>query len=330
MDELENRYVLKRIVKSTDEYYTEALSIYTKETPVDIYTPSNEITIWLDKKTPCSSFEMLLFCLLLDGVTVGFAQVTYIKRTEISILDYITLKNPYRVNSVFLNFLNMIQNYMDERESRTTYYIAEISNKDNGTNIDKESEFYKRNVCLENYGCVMSQYYNFPLGLDNYESDFESLMYIKTNDSIAHINSETFLDLVNSICYDYYLKWYSEILTSDELETYKAKLENCINKIKRSVENKREIKIVYSYIPSNNNGVSNKTYGSPPTKKKSSVSKTILLIVSIIAIPIFLTAFFQFIMPLVSLNFEPYNSFIGSVVASIVTVFIAYTQWKNK
>ena len=55
MDELENRYVLKRIVKSTDEYYTEALSIYTKETPVDIYTPSNEITIWLDKKTPCSS-----------------------------------------------------------------------------------------------------------------------------------------------------------------------------------------------------------------------------------------------------------------------------------
>ena len=111
---------------------------------------------------------------------------------------------------------------------------------------------------------------------------------------------------------------------------YKAKLENCINKIKRSVENKREIKIVYSYIPSNNNGVSNITYGSPPTKKKSSVSKTILLIVSIIAIPILLTAFFQVKMSLVSLNFEPYNSFIGSVVASIVTVFIAYTQLKNK
>ena len=160
---------------------------------------------------------MLIFVLYLDDVLIGFSQVTYIQSQQIAILDYISLMQPYRLNSVFLVFLNMIQSHLMSSTFQVTYYIAEISNKGNGMYIDRESAFYKKVICLEGFGKVANIYYNFPLGIDNYESEFESLMYIKTNDHIAFISKETFLTIVHAICYEYYYVWYSDFLTSEEI-----------------------------------------------------------------------------------------------------------------
>mgnify|MGYP004678272617 FL=1 len=74
---LENKYVLKRIHKSSDEDYVKALNIYTSTTPLDIMTESNQITKWLDKGDSKKPFELLIFCLYLDEEVVGFAQITY-------------------------------------------------------------------------------------------------------------------------------------------------------------------------------------------------------------------------------------------------------------
>lgn len=325
----ENKFVLKPITKSTDEDYIKALQIYVEETPKEIRTNSNEITHWLDKKANDKAFEMMIFVLYLDNNLVGFSQITYIKSQQIVILDYISLKPPYRVNSVFLVFLSMIQNYLISSGKQITYYIAEIGNKDNGANIDRESAFYKRVICLENFGKVMSKYYNLPLGIDNFESEFESLMYIKTNDNIRYINKETFFSIVHSICYEYYYAWYAEFLDDEELNLYKAKLDKCFSDIKKHVSETNKIIIEYPKCPLFYNSNTDKTFGSVPAKEKNNYTKTFLLIIAVVVLPILLSLLYSKLLPYLNIQFGNVSTFFSGLIGTCVTSYIAF-KFGNK
>jgi len=327
-DKFENKFVLKPIMKSLDDDFVNGLAIYMKETPKEILTNSNEITYWLDKGTTDNPFEMMLFVLYLDNVLIGFSQITYIKSQQIVILDYISIKEPYRVNSVFLVFLSMIQNYLISSGKQIIYYIAEISNKDAGKNIDRESAFYKRIICLENYGQVMNKYYNLPLGIDNYESEFESLMYIKTNDNIPYINRETFLAIVKSICYEYYYSWYSEFLDDKNIQLYKNKLDNYYDEIKKTCTSVH-IEIKYSQCPLFYQENTNKTFGSVPAQKKRNYAKIPLLAISVIILPIVLALFYSTLLPYLNIQFGNISTFISGLLGTCATSYIAF-RFGNK
>lgn len=329
MDNYENKFVLKPLTKSSDEDYIKALQIYMEETPKEIRTNSNEITHWLDKRPMDASFEIMVFVLYLDNILIGFSQVTYIKSQQIVILDYISLKSPYRVNSVFLVFLSMIQNFIISSGKQITYYIAEIGNKDCGINIDRESAFYKRMICLENYGQVMSKYYNIPLGIDNFESEFESLMYIKTNDNIAYISKETFLAIVHAICYEYYYVWYSEFLNDEELKLYKEKLDKCFSDIKKYSSESVHIKIEYPQCPLFYHNDTNKTFGAVPAKKKKNYTRVPLLIVAVIILPIILALLYSALLPYLNIQFGSVSTFFSGLIGTCVTSYIAF-RFGNK
>lgn len=323
MENYENRFVLKRVVKSTQDDYFAALQIYMEETPKEIRTNSNEITHWLDKKTP-ASFEMLIFLLYLDNNLIGFSQITYIKSQQIVILDYISLKGSYRANSIFLVFLSMIKNYLISSGRQITYYIAEIGNKDQGRNIDRESAFYKRIICLENFGRVENKYYNLPLGIDNYESEFESLMYIKTNDSIAYISKETFKAIVHAISYDYYYIWYSDFLNNEELNVYKEKLDKYYDDIIRSSSSHNHISISYPACPLflQKNNMSN--FGAVPIQKKSRINKIILLAVVVFLVPVLLSLLYNTILQALDIQFTAVSTFFSGLIGSCITAYIAF------
>lgn len=329
MDNYINKFVLKPITKSSDEDYIKALQIYLEETPKVIRTNSNEITHWLDKKTSSKSFEMLVFALYLDNNLIGFSQIIYIPSQQIVILDYISLKAPYRVNSVFMVFLSMIQNYLLTSGKQVTYYIAEISNKDKGLNIDRESAFYKRVICLENYGQVSSKYYNLPLGIDNFESEFEAIMYIKTNDNISYINKDTFKAIVHAICYEYYYNWYADFLNDEEIVIYKEKLDKCYYDITKQVSETSHVDIVYPHCPLFHSDDSDKTYGSVPAQKKRNFTKTTLLIIAVIVIPVILAIIYSTLLPYLNIQFGSVSTFISGLIGTCMTSYIAF-RFGNK
>ncbi len=321
MNNYENRFFLKPITKSTDEDYIKALQIYVEETPKEIRTNTNEISHWLDKKRTSKSFEIMVFVLFLDDILIGFSQLTYIKSQQIVIWDYISLKTQYRKNSVFLIFLSMMQNYLVSANKEITYYLAEIGNKDNGEHIDRESTFYKRIICLEGYGQVMSKYYNFPLGLDNCESEFESLMYLKTNDNISYISKETFMNIVHAICYDYYYVWYSEFINNDEVHLYKAKLDKYYSSIEKYNCEATHININYIQCPLFFSGTTNKTSGTVPSKKRKRYAQVPFLLLAIIITPIILAVMYNAIFPLLNIDFNNISTFISGIIATLVSYF---------
>ena len=316
---LEYKYILKRLCSPTDELYTQALQIYTAETPEEIYTSSNEITHWLGCDTRECGFEMFIFALTLNKEVIGFSQVTYIKSTRIAILDYISLKGSHRLNAVFLVFLSMIRNYFETNNIRVTYFAAEISDKGNGENIDKESAFYKQIMCLEDFGRVNAKYYNFPLGLDNHECDFSSLLYIKTNETIRFISRETFLEIVDSICNDYYIPWYSEFLYGEELTIYKNKIVSLLNSIKESTK-KDKLDVLYTQCSVKGKQEYNNTAGAVPVKKPKRYVKVFAVAGCILITAFIITIIYNLIFPLLNIPFSSVSSSIGAVVSCIATV----------
>ena len=62
-NELDYRFSIRRLDRSTDSDYTAALKIYNETTPYEIKTNTNEIAFWLDRKDSTDPFESMFFAL---------------------------------------------------------------------------------------------------------------------------------------------------------------------------------------------------------------------------------------------------------------------------
>jgi len=259
-DKLEHKFAIKRIFKETDSGYNQAIRIYNDTTPVEIKTNTNEIVHWLNKE---GCFKIMVFVLYLDEEVIGFSMISYIVAKKIVIIDYLALKSQYRINSVFFSYIGLLQNYLQKSTIDVSYYITEISNKGNGKNIDKESKIFKKLICLEGFGKINSIYHTPPLGLTNHESEFESFLYIKTNDNIKQINRETYLDIVRAIYYDYFYEWYKDfLLESKDLKEYRQRIDNGFNLVKKNIADNLSCEIIYAECPFINGPIiDEKTHG---------------------------------------------------------------------
>lgn len=104
-NELNYRFSIRRLDKSTDSDYAAALKIYNETTPYEIKTNTNEIAFWLDRKEKADPFESMFFSLYYSEKLAGFAMMTYIRAQRIVILEYIALEAQYRVNTVFFTYI---------------------------------------------------------------------------------------------------------------------------------------------------------------------------------------------------------------------------------
>jgi hypothetical protein len=267
-NQFEHKKKKKRVMKETDDGYHEAIRIYNETTPVEIKTNTNEIAHWLDNER---DFKTMVFVLYLDEQVIGFSMIGYILARKIVIIDYLSIKPQYRINSAFFSYIGLLQDFIRESDIEVSYFITEISNKGEGKNIDKESKLFKKLICLEGFGRINSNYYTPPLGLTNYESEFESFLYIKTSDDIKQISKETYLDIIHAIYYDYYYEWYKDfLLDQKDINEYKQRIDNCFVFVKKNIVNDLLCEIIYAKCPFISDPyIDEKTHGPLPISKKN-------------------------------------------------------------
>ncbi len=232
-----------------------------------IKTNTNEITYWMSQRNSHSSFEVFTFSLLLNNEVIGFSMMTYLQNSKAMIFEYISLVSQYRVNTVFLAFINLMQNYPMEKGIDVNYFVVEISNKEDGTSIDKESRLFKKLICLEDYGIINVNYSVLPLGLDD-EGSFDAKIHIKSSDKITSMKRKTYLDIVSSIYFDYTVNWYKAFLDVKEVESFEESAKSYFKLIKRKCDNKDNIEIVYNDCPIYDESVFISTTGHLPSSSK--------------------------------------------------------------
>lgn len=329
----EHTYSIKRFTKITDDYI-QALKIYNDTIPYEIKTNTNEITYWLEHKDIC--FELYIFGLYLDEQLIGFSMTAYLPNTKVVIDDYLSISEPYRVNTLFLNYMGLIQNYYLENNFDVSFYITEISNKYNGDGINRESKLSLKLLCLEDYSRIDTLYIEPSLGFDNDESEFDAYIYFKNTDDITKISKQTYLKLIKSIYMDYYYRWYLPFWgnNSNESNLYKTKLVNLYKRIEIALEDKEIVAAIKNDcdILKKVNSFGERSAGYIPTTKKHNklfiqsmltLSILILLVPCVVGIWIKILNFF-------GVSVDMANSFITAIIPTLITAIGTYLVASKK
>lgn len=314
---LEYAYAIKRFTKVNDEFL-EALRIYSDTTPYEIRTDTNEITYWLNNISPL--FQLYAFGLYLNGQLIGLALNAYIPYTQIVVDDYLAVLEPYRINTLFLNYMGLIQNFYKDNNFNISYYITEISNKHNGSNINRESLMSLKLLCLDDYVRINALYFEPQLGLHNPESEFEAHLYIKSIDIPNKIQKTTYTELVKSIYYNYYLEWYRPILSNSDIIIYNNNIDTLYNKILSKNNNLDTIQLLKSEceILSQTTNTDSLTVANIPAVIQQKKSNVFLTLIGIIGIPI-ITIFWFKILIWFGIDIDTVNSLIAAIIPVIIT-----------
>lgn len=88
-----------------------------------------------------------------------------------------------------------------------------------------------------------------PLGLNNFESSFDAKIYIKSNDKISEISKDTYLQIIESIYYDYYVAWYKILFSESDLNKYQLKVDTLFQDLTNKLMKTSKFKVLYTDLP---------------------------------------------------------------------------------
>lgn len=228
-------FSIKRYLSSKDKDFVKALMIYNATIPADTKTSSNEILYFVDHYADYPNREMFFFGLYADGHIIGFLEAGYLVTTKTIIIDYIVLKDEFRLNSVFYPLFSLVQKYFSEHMIDYDYIVTEVSTKCPEESVDSESFFSKKMLQMEDFRIVEALYRQPKLGLDNLESNYDFQLMIKSAQALVKLKPQTYLAIVRDIYYEHYYPWYavSDFARSD---AYKDHLDSEFTRVKEYVD----------------------------------------------------------------------------------------------
>lgn len=238
--------------------------------------------------------------------------------------EYLAVKNEYRHPKLLLMYEDLIRHFYQENGIDIDYYINEISNKNNGKSIDKESAISREMLCVDEFGKIAAQYYTLPIGVNNHESSFEAFLYIKSADHINVLSRKTFFNIVHSIYFDYWIPWYQPLLNNDEMNSFRETVTTIYKKIQKATK-EESINIQYS-------SCSNRYYEEKRTtdlvplsinnKRGLRLFKKLSLLIVVSIIVFFLLSY---VFKLIGYAFPDIGAGIGAIVSAIITILFSGT-----
>lgn len=316
---LEHRFSIKHVTRTSDEDYVKALRIYNDTAPYEIKTPTNEITYWLSKQKISTPFEIYVFILYLNDEVIGLSMTSYIKKTKVIIDEYLAVYEQYRIQTIFLVFESLIQNFFTDASMEISYYLTEISNKESGKEMDRESKISLKMLCVEEYGKIDALYYALPLGLENHESNFAAHIYIKGVEPIQSISPKTYQDIIETMYYEYWYTWYEPFLSPAELGVYKGLIDKNFELIKKALMSFSSSMPVLHSSCSYSNESADISRLPIPTKKQLNYPHFLLLVPIVILLPLVIIWGYSKILVLFGMPLSSISTIAGSIISAIIT-----------
>lgn len=329
-NELDYRFSIRRLDKSTDSDYAAALKIYNETTPYEIKTNTNEITFWLDRKDNTDPFEAMFFALYYSEKLAGFAMMTYVRVQRIVILEYVALEAQYRVNTVFFTYINLLESYLHVNQYDVAFILNEVSNRRNGSDIDKESQLFSKLLCIEGFGKIDAPYVTPPLGTNNFESSFDAFLFAKSSGDVHALERQTYLEIIRAIYFEYFLVWYEHVLPITQVSAYNEIFKRSFDEISRKLSTNGTVSVLYVECPILLNNICNiKTTGLPPTApKKSKAILYVVLVTFIIVFPVVIVWGYNYVLNLLGIQIGSVSSILGSSLGACLTA--CATLWVTK
>lgn len=235
-----SRYTLKRFSSSSESGFTNALALYIKHTHPSVRTNSNEISYWADNSARYHPNILFLFGFYCENSLIGFSEIAYLSRCKVLAVDYLVIDPAYRKNNVFFEFIEHIKTFIANIRLDVLYVTAEVAKYGHQVPPDY-SRLIIRLLKFSGFRVAKAAYWQPALGEKNAESLMEAVLMIfpygdiEVSDRQVKITKETFLQIIGSLYFDHYLKWYMPHVHN--LVAYKIKLVELLNIVEKNIKN---------------------------------------------------------------------------------------------
>jgi hypothetical protein len=241
MPDIESSYMLKRFTSSSDLDFSAALLLYVRNTEPNIRTDTNEITHWLDRFSKQFEDEFYVFGFYHNRQLVGYAEAAYFRQERLFALDYLVVDESARRSGVFNEFVDSLRFFLEDAHPEYRYGFAEVAYGSDELKPSQESALKIRLLKMQGFRVIKAPYYQPRLMHDDAESEMRAELLIYSASQLERIRTETYLRIVRTIYYKYYLRWKSFLPASGE--EYKTHLDLLFARIQSKVEKRQSIEI---------------------------------------------------------------------------------------
>ena len=229
-------YALRRYLSSKDRDYQAAVDVYLTNIAPGSRTNSNEITYWVDRYPGQFEDEFCVCGFYSDGRVVGFAEFVYFRKERLVFFDYLVLHRNYRTHGEYFQFAKMLKSLIDKERFEFDYAAAEVAYDSAGVTPSERSLALVELFKLVGFSVADCQYYQPPLGLENPQSDMRAYLLVTAREKIHFLKRDTLLDIVKTVYYKHYGRWYAAFL--DQPERYTTILDSRIRDLERDTASK--------------------------------------------------------------------------------------------
>lgn len=237
---MEASYSLKRLTSSNDESLLPAFKVYINSTNPAIRTDTNTIKYWIENYNSKYSDEFHALAFYMNGVVIGYTQITYFNEEKLTVIDYIAIDANYRSkHNVFFSFCDLIKGYIENNFPDCLFTLVEIIKIDNPVNRSDDFNIMSRLLGMVGFYQIEVPYYQLELSLNLHESFMEAAIFISPRPMSNSVKKSTVLSMLKTLYIKHYVRWY-EIYSGEDFDNYKAKAEELYKSAAETI--KEEVK----------------------------------------------------------------------------------------
>ena len=215
--------------------------LYVRNTEPAARTNTNEIAHWTDHFEAQFGTPFYVFGFYRDRELVGFAEAAFLASSNMFAFDYLILDEAHRRNNVFYEFVDHLKRYLEKRHPEYQFGVLETPYGAGEDHPSPEAQLLIRLMKLQGFHVVHAPYYQPRLRLEDAESEMRADLLVYSPAKIQSLKTDTYLAMVRSIYYEYYLPWKS--LLPERQDAYREHLDRLFRSISTSVQGKKSVTV---------------------------------------------------------------------------------------
>jgi hypothetical protein len=239
-------YKIRHIKDGQDKDISYLLKLYAENIDPSIRTNTNEILYWLnhfEERQGNDTFWIL--ALYLNKKPVGFCQTVHFHFHKILFIDYCVIDPDFRVRA-FSEYTHLIRDFFADINIDINYYVTEIAYYSSDNNPSQNALKLIRLLKMSGFKVIKAPYAQPELGLNNFESEMKATLMIYVtgkNNDCPTLKKDTYFDIVRTIFYDHYIRWYDTFMTENEKFIYHKKIDELFDTIKKETNKHKSVQL---------------------------------------------------------------------------------------
>src|SRR5262249_34122452 len=138
---------------------------------------------------------------------VGYAEAAYFREERLIALDYIVIDEAHRRNNVFYEFVDHLRRYLQDAHPEYRYAYAEVGYGPAQEHPTAVSSLLTTLLKMQGFRVAQAAYFQPRLNFDYSESEMRADLLLYSAQHVDSMSVDTFLSIVHTIYYKYYLRW---------------------------------------------------------------------------------------------------------------------------